>query len=111
MSKVKKTLIILLILIIGLSTIKVFATDEDSYEEPTETTSTSQENNPYSEDAPKTYTTPTTSSTPKLTTNGVSQVSSYDQSNLSINNVLNIILIAIGVLIILLGIAILVKFK
>ena len=89
---------------------KVFATESDEAE--METTSTSQENNPYSEnETQRAYTTQTSSPTPTLTTNGVSQVSSYDQSNLSINNVLSIILIAIGVLIILLGIAILVKFK
>lgn len=41
----------------------------------------------------------------------VSQLSSYSEANLGLNNILNIILIAIGILIILFAIAILIRLK
>lgn len=41
----------------------------------------------------------------------VSQLSDYSEANLGLNNILNIILIAIGVLIILFAIAILIRLK
>ena len=41
----------------------------------------------------------------------VSQLSNYSEANLELNNILNIILIAIGVLIVLFAIAILIRLK
>ena len=44
-------------------------------------------------------------------TTNVSPVNSYDEANLELNNILSVILIAVGVVIILLAIAILIKSK
>lgn len=59
-----------------------------------------------------------TTSTPQTTSylgnsgvTNVSQISDYSEANLGLNNILNIILIAIGVLIILFAIAILIRLK
>ena len=55
-----------------------------------------------------------TSGTYTLTDSGVtsvSQLSSYSEANLELNNILNIILIAIGILIILFAVAILIRLK
>lgn len=45
------------------------------------------------------------------TITSVSQLSNYSEANLELNNILNIILIAIGVLIVLFAIAILIRLK
>ena len=62
-----------------------------------QTTSTPTENNP--------------SSAESQTINSYSTVSTIPEANLGLNNILNILLIAIGILMILLGIAILIRLK
>lgn len=62
-----------------------------------QTTSTPIENNP--------------SSAESQTINSYSTVSTIPEANLGLNNILNILLIAIGILMILLGIAILIRLK
>ena len=71
-------------------------TAEDNSNE-IQTTSTPIENNP--------------SSAESQTINSYSTVSTIPEANLGLNNILNILLIAIGILMILLGIAILIRLK
>lgn len=110
MSKISKTILILLfIFIIFLGTTLVQATEENlesdvapiSEEEIYE-----DEANAAAQQVTSTLDTLSTSSVTKVST-----VNSYDQANLQLNNILSIILISIGVLLILFAIAILIRLK
>ena len=108
------TLILTIILIFNINT--AFATEEE-FEDITETESISEEEiNPLTETSDNetdiTEELPSIDflSTPDGVTN-VSTVNSISQMNLQLNNILNIILIAIGVLLILFAIAILIRLK
>lgn len=96
---------LILFLIIALSFNFVYATS------PSETNSTNeiseQENSDVVND---TTDTPMSTLSPSSVTS-VSNVNSYEQANLQLNNILSIILIAIGVLLILFAIAILIRLK
>lgn len=103
----KLLLIILFMLLISFNFTFVFATEGENLE--TEIVEdTSEEPEVIEENAsdikPLSTLTPSTSTT-------VSTINSYEEANLSLNNILCIILIAIGVLIILLSIAILIRIK
>ena len=108
MLKISK-IIFLFIILISLILNFTYATEnETNSPENITTTITSDSQNAGSED--------TSSPSSSFTTNfsgvtSVSQLSNYSEANLDLNNILNIILIAIGVLIILLSIAILIKLK
>ena len=107
MSRTLKLLIVLLLAIlvalnfnISFATEDVSSTQEENIESVPEETSVVNE-------------TPDTSLStlsPSSVTS-VSPVNSYEQANLELNNILSIILIAIGVLLILFAIAILIKLK
>lgn len=110
MSKISKTILILLfIFIIFLGTTLVQATEENlesdvapiSEEEIYE-----DEADAAAQQVTSTLDTLSTSSVTKVST-----VNSYDQANLQLNNILSIILISIGVLLILFAIAILIRLK
>lgn len=137
MNKTKKIFISLLILslFVFCFNIKLFAVSADdepsneinsTSENSTNTTNESENdtdnssnssNNEISEDSSnevRTTSTPTTntsSQTGTQTISSYSTVSSIPEANLGLNNILNILLIAIGILMILLGIAILIRLK
>lgn len=103
MNKTLKILLIGLLLITLYSTfyfVKATAPDETSLESELE--------NDVIEETPSTGISTLTS--PNGVTN-VSPVNSYSEANLELNNILCILLIAVGVVIILLSIAILIKIK
>ena len=110
MSKISKTILILLfIFILFLGATLVQATEENlesdiapiSEEEIYE-----DEADNAAQQVTSTLDTLSTSSVTKVST-----VNSYDQANLQLNNILSIILISIGVLLILFAIAILIRLK
>ena len=109
MSKtIKFCLILFLLLIISLNFNFVQATSDTEFSDETisEDTETVEEN-----DIP-TPSNPSTSTLDTLSTSSVTKVSninSYEQANLQLNNILSIILIAIGVLLILFAIALLIR--
>lgn len=94
MNKLLKIFLIAL-LIFTFSYVCSYATEDDSSNNVTKETPTSGLS---------------TLSSSSYTTN-VSPVNSYSQANLELNNILCVILIAVGVVIILLAIAILIKIK
>ncbi len=67
--------------------------------------------NTLQEDSTSNSSLSTLSPTSSTSITGVSGMNSYSQANLELNNILCIILIAIGILIILLSIAILIRLK
>ena len=99
MSKTLKVLLMLIFLILGLSFNFVYATF------------TNKSTNTMQEDSSSKSSLSTLSPTSSSSVTGVSGMNSYSQANLELNNILCIILIAIGVLIILLSIAILIRLK
>ncbi len=103
MSKTLKVLLISFFLILTLGFNFVFATSNNEIDN--EFTNTTQEN------TNKQSSLSTLSPTSSSSITGVSGMNSYSQANLELNNILCIILIAIGVLIILLSIAILIRLK
>lgn len=114
----KTNLILLFILIFSLSFSFVQATSEELESEPTRTSEISDElpeETITEEENTDTVTEETTSdSLSTLSTSSVTKVSnvnSYEQANLQLNNILSIILISIGVLLILFAIAILIRLK
>ena len=118
MSKTLKTLLVILIIIafsLGLYNVQATSDDYDSSQYISEETAdvyntvgTSDENeNVVKENA-------SDASLQTLTPSSVTSVSSkdnYNKANLTLNNILCIILISIGVLLILLSIAILIRLK
>lgn len=105
MSKLLKIIFIITlfcVLICGVS----FATEENFTDEA-ETTSLDDTSFEETDDT----NIGSTSSTSYPGVTNVSPVSDYSEANLGLNNILNIILIAIGVLIILFAIAILIRLK
>lgn len=106
MSKTLKIFLIIIFLctvICGIS----FATSEDT------SSTAADESQTTSLDETSTQTSPasTTSSFSNSGITSVTQVSDYSEANLGLNNILNILLIAIGILIILFAIAILIRLK
>lgn len=81
--------------------------DEDNSSNENSTNST---NNDSSEVVNETSSSSLSTLSPSSVTS-VSNVNSYEEANLQLNNILSIILIAIGVLLILFAIAILIKLK
>ena len=110
MTKTFKYISIFLILAILLLNINYsFATEEDLSEAPLLTTSEGvEENNIIEEDVNDNN--PLSVWSLSSDTN-VSNINSYEQANLSLNNILCIILISIGLLLILLSIALLIRVK
>ena len=106
MSRTLKILIVLtLIGLLSFNFCFTFATEE--------LTETQEETNVIAESNTVVNETPDTSLStlsPSSVTS-VSTVNSYEQANLELNNILSIILIAIGVLLILFAIAILIRLK
>lgn len=103
MSKTLKVSLLAFFLILTLSFNFVYATS--SNEENNESTNTVQE------DSSSKSSLSTLSPTSSSSITGVSEMNSYSQANLELNNILCIILIAIGILIVLLSIAILIRLK
>ena len=103
MSKTLKVLLLVSFLILTLSFNFVYATSNN--EEDNESTNIVQE------DSSAKSSLSTLSPTSSSSITGVSEMNSYAQANLDLNNILCIILIAIGVLIVLLSIAILIRLK
>lgn len=104
MSKTLKVLLLMsFFLILTLGFKFVYATSNNEIDN--ESTNTIQE------DTSKQSTLSTLSPTSSSSITGVSGMNSYSQANLELNNILCIILIAIGILIILLSIAILIRLK
>ncbi|MBQ7410322.1 MAG: hypothetical protein IJW20_02960 [Clostridia bacterium] len=120
MSKsIKICLILFLLLILSINFNFVQATSDEEITEP-ETLSEGAEENieetNLEEETPEsdvpTPSNPSTSTLDTLSTSSVTKVSninSYEQANLQLNNILSIILIAIGVLLILFAIALLIR--
>ena len=111
MSKfLKITLIILSLLVISININFVQATENSDTaaisEDPKETVDAQSEDD-ATEAASQVTSALETLSTSSVTR--VSNVNSYDQANLQLNNILSIILIAIGVLLILFAIALLIR--
>lgn len=104
MSKLLKKCLILASIIVMSLCICVYATEEPVAEDIAETTSLETEETVVTEQEPET---PLSSST----VTRVSNINSYDQANLQLNNILSIILISIGVLLILFAIALLIRLK
>lgn len=113
MSKfLKITLIILSLLVISININFVQATENSdvaAISEDAEETVESQSEDDATEAASQVTSALETLSTSSVTR--VSNVNSYDQANLQLNNILSIILISIGVLLILFAIAILIRLK
>lgn len=104
MSKTLKVLLLMsLLLILTLGFNFVYATSNNDIAD--ESTNTVQE------DTSKQSSLSSLSPTSSSSITGVSSMNSYSKANLELNNILCIILIAIGILIILLSIAILIKLK
>ncbi len=101
MSKLIKTLLILSILFSVCFISFSYATEID---ESIDENLTSDESLSTDEDLEEDLTSDSTITS-------VSQLSNYSEANLELNNILNIILIAIGVLIVLFAIAILIRLK
>ncbi len=107
---IKFCLILFLLLIISLNFNFVHATSDvenpETVDAISENTETTEENSIPTPDNPSTSTLDalSTSSVTK-----VSNINSYEQANLQLNNILSIILIAIGVLLILFAIALLIR--
>lgn len=118
----KKIFILFLILNLSFEII-VLATSSDNTdnseinnvleeaEEETENNDTNISNEIYSTSYNNTASTDDESETENETISSYSTISSIPEANLGLNNILNIILITVGVLMILLGIAILIKLK
>lgn len=104
MSKTLKVLLICIILILALGL-------NFSYATSTNDTDTNETTNTVKEDSDSKSSLSTLSPTSSSSVTGVSGMNSYSQANLELNNILCIILIAIGILIILLSIAILIRLK
>ncbi len=112
----KKITFILSVCLIFISFNVLYVVRATSLEDNEQTNSTivTEEDEETNTTNNTTTNTPTPSSSTFLTNNGVtsvSTVSDYSEANLGLNNILNIILIAIGVLIILFAIAILIRLK
>ena len=104
MSKTLKVLLLIsFFLILTLWFNFVFATSNNEID--------NSSTNTIQEDTNKQSSLSTLSPTSSSSITGVSGMNSYSQANLELNNILCIILIAIGVLIILLSIAILIRLK
>ncbi|MBR2289386.1 MAG: hypothetical protein IJ867_01900 [Clostridia bacterium] len=82
--------------------------EEEEYESPVSSTAQDARNQNQISSGTSTYT-PTTAQVQP--TQSYSTVASIPEANLSLNNILNVILIAVGVIIILLAIAILIRLK
>lgn len=112
MSKTLKICLILFILLmLSFNLNFVQATSEDETSESETLSEGSEETNSGESDIP-TPSNPSTSTLDTLSTSSVTKVSninSYEQANLELNNILSIILIAIGVLLILFAIALLIR--
>lgn len=103
--KILLTILAITLLVVFFSISKVTATDDEN--NSTDTNTSFENSIQEANDALS-----TTSSNSNFSNSGVTsvtQVSNYSEANLGINNVLSVILIAIGVLIILLAIAILIR--
>lgn len=104
MSKTLKVLLLMLIfLILTLGFNFVYATSNNE--------ANNESANTIQEDSNSKSSLSTLSPTSSSSITGVSGMNTYSQANLELNNILCIILIAIGVLIILLSIAILIRLK
>lgn len=107
MSKFSKIIVILIMLLIVLLNINLSYATEENVE--TDVAPISEELSDADSAASQ-----VTSSLDALSTSSVTKVSnvnSYEQANLQLNNILSIILISIGVLLILFAIAILIRLK
>ena len=91
------------------------ATNENEENNETDADEESEEENPVANTASSaSYAQPTSTYVPQTTTQQpqtFSTVATIPEANLSLNNILNVILIAVGVIIILLAIAILIRIK
>lgn len=104
MSKALKICLIILLLI-TFSTSFIYATENESSE--SESITEVLENEEQTEEQSDTGSSLDTLSTSNITK--ISSLNSYEQANLELNNILCIILIAIGVLLILFAIALLIR--
>lgn len=123
--KIVKMTLIVLIIFLAILTGKVYATNdtvnsssdisigEDAEEEEEEVVDTgstlADRENEEGQDTIK----PTSTYTPKISqpTTSYSTTATIPEANLTLNNILNVILIAVGVILILLAIAILIRLK
>ena len=110
-------IILIMFIFISIFNIKIYATNVSTNSLNGNTTNpiANEEENENNQDEAveennNSNTTKTSSSKPSYVTS-VSPVSSQYESNLTLNNVLSIILISIGILLIILAIAILIKLK
>ena len=106
MSKTIKIILIVSILFFLNFNISFATSDEENINEiqDTETVSTTDSTS-------ETTNSVTSSHTSNYGVTSVNRINSYSEANLELNNILNIILIAIGTLIILFAIAILIRLK
>ena len=102
-----KSLRILVIFTLLFSFIFIINSNISYATEDLNTVPTSEESNVATDDLP----TEDYLSTTEPGINSIQRISSIPEANLGLNNILNIILIAIGILLILLAIAILIRLK
>lgn len=105
MSKALKICLIIFLLLITFSTSFIYATENESSE--SESITEVLENEEQTEEQSDAGSSLDTLSTSNVTK--ISSLNSYEQANLELNNILCIILIAIGVLLILFAIALLIR--
>ncbi|MBR3674335.1 MAG: hypothetical protein IKN65_08730 [Clostridia bacterium] len=103
MKKILKLFVIITIMLAFIANLSVFAAPADDQNQNQNSTSTSATTN--------NETTATQTNTDKKSTTQVTSVASVDEGKLNVSDILNILLIATGIVIILLAIAIFVKMK
>lgn len=103
MKKILKLFVIITIMLAFIANLSVFAAPADDQTQNQNSTSTSATTN--------NETTATQTNTDKKSTTQVTSVASVDEGKLTVSDILNILLIATGIVIILLAIAIFVKMK